>query len=147
MPRRTQKDAERTREKILASALALFVEKGYERTTFEDIARRLRMTKGAVYWHFPSKENLLVELIRGMIERFSREMIAESHFPDRITYAEVRDVMIDHAVRIVSRPADARFYQLLKSQIRWSEATMTKVREQLMIDEACGPMKAFQAAI
>src|SRR5574344_1447352 len=147
MPRRTQKDAERTREKILASALALFVEKGYERTTFEDIARRLRMTKGAVYWHFASKETLLVEIIRGMIERFSREMLAQQASPDKVTYAEIRNIMIAQAVLIVSRPADSRFYMLLKSQIRWTDASMTKVREQLMIDKAYGPMKAFFAAI
>ena len=52
MARRRKEDAEKTRRKILASALSLFVKKGYERTTFNDIAARLKMTKGAVYWHF-----------------------------------------------------------------------------------------------
>jgi len=147
MPRRTQKDAERTREKILASALTLFAGKGYEKTTFEDIARRLRMTKGAVYWHFASKDALLGEIIRGMVERFSREMMRQNYSPDKISYAEIRDVMIDQAVRIVSKPADARFFLLLKSQVHWSDASMVKVREQLMTDKTYSPMKAFRAAI
>ena len=60
MARRRKEDAEKTRRRILASALSLFVRKGYERTTFNDIAARLKMTKGAVYWHFESKERLLV---------------------------------------------------------------------------------------
>ena len=52
MARRTKEEAERTRTRILASALSLFAKKGYEHTTFTDIAARLKMTKGAVYWHF-----------------------------------------------------------------------------------------------
>ena len=58
MSRKTKVEAERTRARILASALALFVRKGYEHTTFTDIAARLKMTKGAVYWHFATKEAL-----------------------------------------------------------------------------------------
>ena len=52
MARRTKEDAQKTRKRILASALSLFVKKGYEHTTFTDIAARLKMKKGAVYWHF-----------------------------------------------------------------------------------------------
>ena len=55
MPRKTKEEAEKTRARILASALALFVKKGYEHTTFTDIAARLKMTKGAVYSHFETK--------------------------------------------------------------------------------------------
>lgn len=70
--RKSKEDAALTRRRILASALALFVKKGYEHTTFNDIAARLKMTKGAVYWHFESKEDLLVELVKMALERFHR---------------------------------------------------------------------------
>ena len=52
MARRTKEEAAKTRARILASALSLFAKKGYVHTTFTDIAARLKMTKGAVYWHF-----------------------------------------------------------------------------------------------
>ena len=55
MPRKAKEEAEKTRARILASALSLFAKKGYEHTTFTAIAARLKMTKGAVYWHFESK--------------------------------------------------------------------------------------------
>ena len=48
MARRSKEDAEKTRERILSSALQLFAKKGYEHTTFTDIAARMKMTKGAV---------------------------------------------------------------------------------------------------
>ena len=68
MARRSKEDAEKTRTRILASALELFTRKGYEHTTFTDVAARLKMTKGAVYWHFESKQALLLALIDEMLE-------------------------------------------------------------------------------
>ena len=78
MARRAKQDAERTRAQILASALSLFAEKGYEHTTFTDIAARLKMTKGAVYWHFESKQNLLIALVDEMLEKFKAQIAAEN---------------------------------------------------------------------
>ncbi|MBQ6914751.1 MAG: TetR family transcriptional regulator, partial [Kiritimatiellae bacterium] len=54
MAKKTREDALKTRTRILASALSLFARKGYDHTTFNDIAARLKLTKGAVYWHFES---------------------------------------------------------------------------------------------
>ena len=67
MARRTKEEAERTRARIMASALSLFAKKGYDRTTFNDIAARLKLTKGAVYWHFESKQALLTALLDEML--------------------------------------------------------------------------------
>ena len=64
MPRRTKEEAEQTRTAVLNSALDLFYEKGYSRTTFDEIAKRINLTKGAVYWHFRNKADLLAELMR-----------------------------------------------------------------------------------
>lgn len=54
------KHPERTVEQILSAAQRLFLEKGYEETTIQDIVDALGgMTKGAVYHHFKSKEEIL----------------------------------------------------------------------------------------
>lgn len=51
---------EETVEKILTAAKRLFLEKGYERTTIQDIVDQLGgLTKGAVYHHFKSKEEIM----------------------------------------------------------------------------------------
>lgn len=51
---------EETVEKILTVAMRLFLEKGYERTTIQDIVDQLGgLTKGAVYHHFKSKEEIM----------------------------------------------------------------------------------------
>ena len=66
MARRTNEQAQQTRENILRGALDVFSEKGFSRSTLSDIAKRIGMTRGAVYWHFKDKQELLVELIEAM---------------------------------------------------------------------------------
>lgn len=56
------------RSEILDGALAVFSERGFEHATLELVAERIGVTKGCVYHHFDSKEQLLVELIRDRIE-------------------------------------------------------------------------------
>jgi AcrR family transcriptional regulator len=56
-----------TREEIRAVALELFAENGVEQTSLRQIAERLDITKAALYYHFPSKDDLLAELARPMI--------------------------------------------------------------------------------
>ena len=51
---------ELTVEKILEVSQRLFLEKGYEQTTIQDIVDNLGgLTKGAVYHHFKSKEEII----------------------------------------------------------------------------------------
>ena len=146
MARKRKEDAEKTRRKILASALSLFVKKGYERTTFNDIAARLKMTKGAVYWHFESKERLLVELVEEALVKFRRQL--EELMPHgELTFPKVADMMVKNAVQMSEDPKGAAFFRLMKCQIKWSDDSMTKVREGLLADAESGPLAAFRNAV
>lgn len=55
-----------TRQKIQDTALRLFVERGYEKTSLRDISEELGVTKAALYYHFKSKEEILVTISRGL---------------------------------------------------------------------------------
>ena len=61
----TQRDQQRTQrqQQILQSALTLFVQKGYHETKIADIAQAANMSIGLLFHYFPSKEQLLEELI------------------------------------------------------------------------------------
>jgi len=61
---RAQASQEATVDRICDAALQLFVKKGYRATTIDEIARRVRLTKGAVYYYFHSKADLLDEIVR-----------------------------------------------------------------------------------
>ncbi len=60
-PRKGHKRA-RTRAALLAAARELVREKGYERTTLQDVAERAGMTSGAIYGNFRNREDLFVAL-------------------------------------------------------------------------------------
>ena len=146
MSRKTKEEAEKTRARIMASALSLFVKKGYERTTFTDIAARLKMTKGAVYWHFETKEALLVELVREMMEKFQRRL-AESLPKGELTFKAVAEMMVQTATRITEDPKGSAFFMLMKTRIRWGADSMAKVREQLLSCDTEGPYHCFIEAV
>ncbi|MFE3558603.1 TetR/AcrR family transcriptional regulator [Streptomyces sp. NPDC059193] len=51
-----------TRQRIQDVALELFVEQGYEKTSLREIAERLEVTKAALYYHFKTKEDIIVSV-------------------------------------------------------------------------------------
>lgn len=56
-----------TRRRIQDVALALFAEQGYEKTSLREIAERLDVTKAALYYHFKTKEEILVSIFEGLV--------------------------------------------------------------------------------
>ncbi|MFE2939409.1 TetR/AcrR family transcriptional regulator [Streptomyces sp. NPDC059255] len=55
-----------TRQRIQDVALELFAEQGYEKTSLREIAERLDVTKAALYYHFKTKEDILVSLFQDL---------------------------------------------------------------------------------
>jgi AcrR family transcriptional regulator len=51
-----------TKQMILQAALQLFIEKGYKDTSYEMIMKKTSLSKGAIYHHFASKDDLLVDV-------------------------------------------------------------------------------------
>lgn len=67
-----QDRAVKTRQDILNSAITLFARRGILATTMAELARAIHMTPGALYWHFPTKEDLLLAAIEELHQRFVR---------------------------------------------------------------------------
>ncbi len=125
MVRRTKEEAENTRRDIMRAALDVFSQKGYSRTTFEDIATRIDLTKGAVYWHFKNKPDLLMELLR---EHF------DNHFqndPNVNRLDDLRSVMVTEAERIQNDEQERKFLFFAMFQMEWSEAMVNKLHDTI----------------
>ena len=151
MSRKAKEEAEKTRARILASALSLFAKKGYVRTTFTDIAARLKMTKGAVYWYFKTKPELLFALLDEMLAKFRRQITemlppGEESF-DGLSFPVVADMMVRYAVQIVGDPKGTAFFLLVHEQVHWADASMEKVRADLLRNPRFGPWAAFRTAV
>jgi len=59
MARKTKQAAQETRNSILDAAVRVFAVKGVARASLDDIAREAGVTRGAIYWHFSNKADLL----------------------------------------------------------------------------------------
>jgi TetR/AcrR family transcriptional repressor of nem operon len=74
---------ERTRQRIVETARALFHARGYGNTSMDDIVRKSRITKGSLYYYFASKEALGQAVLELTIaEQFESGSQAESDGPE-----------------------------------------------------------------
>ncbi|MGW2563802.1 TetR/AcrR family transcriptional regulator [Streptomyces sp. NPDC001514] len=55
-----------TRQRIQDVALELFAEQGYEKTSLREIAERLQVTKAALYYHFKTKEDIVISIFEDL---------------------------------------------------------------------------------
>jgi TetR/AcrR family acrAB operon transcriptional repressor len=107
MVRRTKEEALETRTRILDTAETVFMEKGVSRTSLADIADATGVTRGAIYWHFRNKGDLLNAMfervalpMEGMVERSADDAPADP-------IANVRAVCV-HMLRHVAENVQCR---------------------------------------
>ncbi|WP_371772479.1 TetR/AcrR family transcriptional regulator [Streptomyces sp. NBC_01438] len=62
----TQPRRGNTRQRIQDVALELFAEQGYEKTSLREISEKLDVTKAALYYHFKTKEDILVSIFEDL---------------------------------------------------------------------------------
>ena len=74
---------EETVNLILETATRLFVQKGYERTSIQDIIDNLGgLSKGAIYHHFKSKEEIFIAVMNKMTEESNKKLFEIRNDPD-----------------------------------------------------------------
>src|SRR2546428_9288337 len=69
--------SEPSRKQLMAAAIDSFARLGYQGTSIDRIARDAGVTKGAVYYHFRDKEELLFEAVKDPIRRFEQQVLEE----------------------------------------------------------------------
>ncbi|MFF0386781.1 ScbR family autoregulator-binding transcription factor [Streptomyces sp. NPDC004286] len=111
-----QERSARTRLRVLIGAAELFTERGFRQTSVKDVADRVGMTKGAVYFHYPTKEALAVAIVEEHYARWPKmldEVTAEDRGPlgsvvrmlERAAAAFQHDVLVQAGARLqLERP-------------------------------------------
>jgi AcrR family transcriptional regulator len=90
-----------TREKIRAVALELFSTKGFEQTSLREIAERVGLTKASLYYHYSSKQSLLLAVVEPVVTGW-RSIVDDTarleHGPDTVRQVVERclDVFLRH---------------------------------------------------
>ncbi|HCL58082.1 MAG TPA: hypothetical protein DHW82_13900, partial [Spirochaetia bacterium] len=69
-----EKEKEAKKEEILQAARKFFSEKGFEHTSMDEIAKKVKIAKGTIYLYFDSKQALLLEILN-----FAKKITIEKH--------------------------------------------------------------------
>jgi AcrR family transcriptional regulator len=88
-----------TRERIIASAARVFGQKGFQRASLDQVASDAGLTKGAIYWHFKSKNDLYFALLDS---RFLRDISAMRESVDAMMVTATHETAPDLMARIFS---------------------------------------------
>ena len=129
--RRTKEDAEQTRRAILESAMDIFYEKGYSKTTFDEIAKRINLTKGAVYWYFRNKPDIVAALINDFSDRYMA-LVDEflSQYPETSFERIIKmELFINKQIRESQQLYKFLFF--VTCQMEWSEAIINKIQPSI----------------
>ena len=102
--------AAETRERLLRAAADVFAERGYDGTRVADIAAAAGVSNGALYAHFPSKAELLVDALRTHGRRLLADLFAAD--PDR----SITDLLLAIG-RWLPRRRDPRGYLIVEALV------------------------------
>ncbi len=69
-----RRDPNSKKEAVLQTAVQMFIEKGYRQTSLDDVAKRLKITKPALYYYFRNKEEIYLECYRRGIALTQRSL-------------------------------------------------------------------------
>ena len=130
MARKCKEDAEKTRQAVIESALDVFSEKGYAKATFDEIAARAGFTKGAVYWYFRNKADLVAALIGEYMERKRAELMPD--IPQGDTLDDLLDYFTLWASVLRKDVRFSKFNRFIICQMEWSEAVVSRVQKNLV---------------
>ena len=129
MVRKCKEDAEKTRQAVIEAALDVFSEKGYAKATFDEIAARAGFTKGAVYWYFRNKVDLVAALIEEYMERKRLELV--SNIPEGDTFDDLLNYFVLWANVLRDDVRFSKFNRFVICQMEWSEAVISRVHKAL----------------
>jgi AcrR family transcriptional regulator len=114
--RAARAEGRQAREELLTAALHVFARRGYDQAGVDEIAAEAGYSKGALYWHFSGKEDVLTALLEERIDAPAREMVSllQSAPPDR-------DMSVEAARAFARRLREQREAVLLDREY-WSLA-------------------------
>jgi AcrR family transcriptional regulator len=152
MPKtRPAQSRDKKMDEILAGAEKRLRSGGYEALSVAALARELGLAQNAIYWYFPSKDELFVATLNRMLEKIAArkpsKQVGELErilwFTDRFqVISGMRGAINDRAV---SSPAVAEFAERLDALL--SQMLSNVLRDYVPPDELAMAVEAFRATV
>lgn len=121
MARRTKEEAAKTRSLILKTAEKLFFHRGVVQTSLQEIAAEAGVTRGAIYWHFRDKADLLWSIADDVFmpheDMLDRLVACESDDPLEL----LRENTVASMNAIMNSPSRRRVFTILTQRCEYVE--------------------------
>jgi TetR/AcrR family acrAB operon transcriptional repressor len=129
MVRRTKEEAQETRAQILVAAEKAFFERGVARTTLADIATLAGVTRGAIYWHFSNKADLVQAMLDTLHEPLEEMAKASESADEPDPLGCMRKLLIHLFHQIALDPKTRRINEILFHKCEFTDE-MCDLRQQ-----------------
>jgi AcrR family transcriptional regulator len=139
-------DRDLKRKQILDAAEKLLLRNGYEATAMAEVARRAGVANNAVYWYFPSKDDLLAAVLQRRLERALENPPArETLTPDERALAML--AQLDRVAKLTATVHErARHSAAVAEMHEAFHATADRLLQSLFRDAGLYANEAAQAA-
>lgn len=126
-----EEKSKNSRDKIIQSAFSLFSSKGYESTSTQDIINLSGLSRGAMYHHFKSKEDILRSITEGFyseMDSFLENLVADTTLTAK-----------DKMMKIIIHSADDYTHKQMV-ECYWSEKIPFALLEEVRyLNNVCAP--------
>ncbi|MBJ9976875.1 TetR family transcriptional regulator [Pseudomonas sp. S75] len=129
MVRRTKEEAQETRALIIEAAERAFYKRGVARTTLADIAEIAGVTRGAIYWHFSNKAELVEALLDRLHETHDHLARAGESEDEPDPLGCMRKLLVQVFNELVLDPRTRRINEILHHKCEFTDE-MCEIREQ-----------------
>lgn len=129
MVRRTKEEAQETRAQILEAAEKAFYKRGVARTTLADIAKLAGVTRGAIYWHFNDKAELVEAMLESLHEPLDALARASESEDEVDPLGCMRKLLVQLMHQMVLDPKTRRINEILHHKCEFTD-DMCEIRQQ-----------------
>ncbi|PSS47631.1 TetR family transcriptional regulator [Pseudomonas sp. BBP2017] len=129
MVRRTKEEAQETRTQILEAAEKAFYKRGVARTTLADIAKLAGVTRGAIYWHFNDKAELVEAMLESLHEPLDALARASESEDELDPLGCTRKLLVQLMHQMVLDPKTRRINEILHHKCEFTD-DMCEIRQQ-----------------
>lgn len=113
MARKTKEESQGTRKAILDAAVRVFAVRGVANTSLTDIAQDAGVTRGAIYWHFANKADLLNTLWDQVLALYAPLSQASESRDEPDPLGKLKDLYLSFFSGMVEDPVQQQLFRIL----------------------------------
>jgi len=123
--KKTKEAALITKKQIIEKAVELFIQKGFSNTTLDEIAQQTNVTRGAIYWHFKDKLDIVNELIETQHENLS-QLLSVLFTKDSSSFKKIQHIIEEIVRHFFETKSFQNFIELTWFKIEYTQLSNLK---------------------